>query len=55
VVAVHPFDVEQAANALHRALSMGADERHARAIRLREIVRTHTPRTWLDAIVSHAR
>jgi trehalose 6-phosphate synthase len=54
-VAVHPYDVEQAANALHRALSMGAEERHDRAMRLREIVRAHTPRTWLDAIVSHAR
>jgi trehalose 6-phosphate synthase len=54
-VAVHPFDVEQVAGALHHALSMGPDERHARAIRLREIVRARTPRTWLDALVSHAR
>lgn len=54
-VAVHPFDVEQAATALHVALSMGADERATRAARLRELVRAHTPRTWLDALVSHAR
>ncbi|MEX1009085.1 MAG: trehalose-6-phosphate synthase [Acidimicrobiia bacterium] len=54
-VAVHPFDVEQAANALHLALSMGDDERRARATRLRQLVLAHTPRTWLDALVSHAR
>ncbi len=54
-LAVHPFDVEQTANALHRALSMGDDERRDRAARLRELVMVHTPRTWLDALISHAR
>lgn len=54
-LAVHPFDVEQTANALHRALSMGDDERHDRATRLRQLVMVHTPRTWLDAVISHAR
>jgi trehalose 6-phosphate synthase len=52
---LHPFDVEQSARALHTALSMSADERAARAARLRELVALHTPRTWLDALVSHAR
>ena len=54
-LAVHPFDVEQTANALHRALSMGDDERRDRATRLRELVLVHTPRTWLDTLISHAR
>jgi trehalose 6-phosphate synthase len=54
-LAVHPFDVEQTANALHRALSMSDDERHDRAERLRELVVKHTPRTWLEALIAHAR
>ena len=52
---MHPFDVEQTANALHRALSMGAEERRDRATRLRELAMVHTPRTWLEALITHAR
>jgi trehalose 6-phosphate synthase len=54
-LAVHPWDIAQTATALHRALSMGPAERAARAGRLRRLAVTHTPRTWLDALVSHAR
>ena len=54
-LAVHPFDVKQTAQALHRALSMADDERRDRAERLRELVMVHTPRTWFDALVTHAR
>jgi len=54
-LAVHPFDVEQTANALHRALSMSDDERHDRAAQLRDLVVKHTPRTWLEALIAHAR
>ena len=54
-LAVHPFDVAQSAEALHAALSMNDDERAARAARLRELVLVHSPRTWLEALVSHAR
>ncbi|HEY7105004.1 MAG TPA: trehalose-6-phosphate synthase [Acidimicrobiia bacterium] len=54
-LAVHPFDVEQSAHALHAALSMDDSERAARAARLRELVLVHSPRTWLDALVTHAR
>jgi trehalose 6-phosphate synthase len=54
-VAVHPWDVAQAADALHRALLMGAGERAARAAQLRDLAMAHTPRTWLEAIVTHAR
>jgi trehalose 6-phosphate synthase len=55
VIAVHPWDVTQVADALHIALSMPADERSRRAARLRELAVTSTPRTWLDALVTHAR
>jgi trehalose 6-phosphate synthase len=54
-LAVHPWDVAQTSAALHRALSMGPAEREARARRLRELAVVHTPRTWLDALVTHAR
>jgi trehalose 6-phosphate synthase len=55
VIAVHPWDVTQVADSLHIALSMPADERSRRAARLRELAVTSTPRTWLDALVTHAR
>jgi len=48
VLAAHPYDVEQNADALHTALSMPADERTARAVGLRELAGARTPRAWLD-------
>jgi len=54
-IEVHPWDIAESADALHTALSMPPEERAARAQRLRELVVVHTPRTWLDANVSHAR
>ena len=53
-VAVHPFDVSQSAAALHEALAMPASERAARALRLRELIVRHTPRSWLDELFTHA-
>jgi trehalose 6-phosphate synthase len=55
VLAVHPYDIEQGAAALDHALTMPADERAARASALRELARVHTPSTWLDDLLSHAR
>jgi trehalose 6-phosphate synthase len=55
VLPVHPFDIEQGAQALHAALMMPGDERAARAKALQELAATHTPRTWLDALLSQAR
>ena len=46
-VAVHPYDVEHAAHALHDALVMDSDERQARAARLRDLASARTPRDWL--------
>jgi trehalose-6-phosphate synthase len=40
---------------LHTALVMPADERAVRAAELRRLVAVHTPRTWLDELLSHAR
>jgi trehalose 6-phosphate synthase len=54
-LAVHPYDIEQNAEALHRALTMSTDERAGRAAGLREAAVRHTPETWLRALVSQAR
>jgi len=54
-LAVHPYDVEQNAEAIHCALTMSATERATRATGLREAAIRHTPETWLHALVSEAR
>lgn len=46
-VTVDAWDVVAAADALHRALAMDADERGRRAARLRERVAERTPARWL--------
>ena len=46
-VPVHPFDVRGTAEALHRALTMPAEERRDRAARLRALVEARTPAQWL--------
>ena len=48
-VGVSPFDVEGQAEALHRALSMPAEERRRRARALRDHVRAHDVSLWVDA------
>ena len=47
---VSPFDVEEQADALHRALQMPADERSARLTALQEHVRTHDSAWWADGV-----
>jgi trehalose 6-phosphate synthase len=55
VLAVHPYDLEQNAAALHEALSMPAGERSTRAARLRGLAGARTPSRWLDDLLSEAR
>jgi trehalose 6-phosphate synthase len=55
VLPVHPFDIEQGAQALHAALVMPADERAARANALQNLAAANTPRTWLDELLNQAR
>ena len=47
---VSPFDVEDQADALHRALEMPAEERAARLMELREHVRAHDIGWWADGL-----
>jgi trehalose 6-phosphate synthase len=45
---IHPYDVSQGAEVLHRALGMSATERTERSERLHELAGARTPRDWLD-------
>lgn len=47
-LSVNPFDIEEQADAIHRALTMEAGERRKRAEQLREIVDATDPGTWID-------
>src|SRR2546422_8557797 len=44
---VNPFAVDEVTDALHRALSMPVDERHARMSALRHRVRANDVRAWV--------
>jgi trehalose 6-phosphate synthase len=45
---INPFDVAGTADTLHRALSMGIEERRSRAARLKELVLARTASDWLN-------
>jgi trehalose 6-phosphate synthase len=45
---VPPFDTWQTSVVLDQALTLPADDRRARATRLRELAETRTPQHWLD-------
>ena len=51
---VHPFDIEQTAAALDAALALPADERAARAARLRDLAAARTPADWFDDQLTRA-
>lgn len=46
---VNPFDLDEQADALHRALTMPEDERQRRADALRETVMSNTIEDWVEA------
>ncbi|MFL5893552.1 MAG: trehalose-6-phosphate synthase [Thermoleophilaceae bacterium] len=47
-LSVNPFDVQEQADAIHRALTMSAEERAWRAQGLKEIIRSRNPGDWVD-------
>jgi trehalose 6-phosphate synthase len=47
-LSVNPFDVQEQADAIYRALTMAADERHWRAEGLNKIVTSRNPGDWVD-------
>jgi trehalose 6-phosphate synthase len=48
VLSVNPFDVQDQADAIYRALTMGPEERRVRATRLKEIIFSRNPGDWVD-------
>jgi len=54
-LAAPPFDLQGTADALHTALTMGADERAERASRLAQAATARSPRDWLADQISAAR
>jgi trehalose 6-phosphate synthase len=47
-ISVNPFDVQEQADAMYRALTTPPDERHRRWQRLRDVIKTRTPSDWID-------
>jgi trehalose 6-phosphate synthase len=45
---VNPFDIQEQADTIYRALTMDPEERRLRAERLKEIVRARDPGVWIE-------
>jgi trehalose 6-phosphate synthase len=54
-LSVNPFDIQEQADTIHRALTMDAEERKLRAARLREIVHDRDPGVWIDEQLADIR
>jgi trehalose 6-phosphate synthase len=48
-LSVNPFDIQEQADTIYRALTMDAEERRLRAQRLKEIIHSRNPGDWVDA------
>jgi trehalose 6-phosphate synthase len=51
-IPVNPYDIEQLAESLRRALEMSPEERHARMKRMRRTVREHNVYRWAADLIS---
>ena len=54
-LSVNPFDIQEQADDIHRALTMDPEERALRAKRLREIVRERDPGVWIEEQLADLR
>jgi trehalose 6-phosphate synthase len=52
---VNPFDIQEQADSIYRALTMEPEERALRAERLREIVDARDPGDWVDEQLADIR
>jgi trehalose 6-phosphate synthase len=52
VITVNPFDIQEQAEAIHRALTMSPRERRERADGLREVIFSRDPADWIDEQVA---
>jgi len=49
---VNPFDIQEQADTIHRALTMDPEEKSLRAERLKQIISERDPGDWIDAQVA---
>jgi trehalose 6-phosphate synthase len=54
-LSVNPFDIQEQADAIHRALTMDPEERSLRAQRLKEIIAKRDPGDWVDEQLADIR
>jgi trehalose 6-phosphate synthase len=47
-ISVNPFDIQEQADSIYRALTMDAEERRVRAQHLKEIIFSRNPGDWVD-------
>jgi trehalose 6-phosphate synthase len=47
-LSVNPFDIQELADSIHAALTMGSDERARRLAGLKETVTARDPGDWID-------
>jgi trehalose 6-phosphate synthase len=54
-LSVNPFDIQEQADTIYRALTMDPEERRVRAERLREIIVSRDPGDWVDEQLADIR
>jgi len=54
-LSVNPFDIQEQADTIYRALTMDMEERRLRAQRLREIILSRDPGDWVDEQLADIR
>jgi len=54
-LSVNPFDVQELADSIHAALTMGEEEKARRAQGLKEIVMSRDPGDWIDEQIADIR
>jgi trehalose 6-phosphate synthase len=47
-LSVNPFDIQEQADTIHRALTMDPEEKALRAARLKQIISERDPGDWID-------
>jgi trehalose 6-phosphate synthase len=54
-LSVNPFDIQEQADTIHRALTMEPEEKRLRALRLKEVITSRDPGDWVDEQMADIR
>jgi trehalose 6-phosphate synthase len=54
-LSVNPFDIQEQADTIYRALTMDPEERQLRAARLHEVILARDPGDWVDEQIADIR